>query len=143
MDPASIVGLVAACSSLTKQCASVVEILHGLIETYRYAELAILSIVQECETIQFAWRRIAVWANENLHCVDDFEELGERLQKSIYCGELVMSALEEELVTVISSSSRLKRRVGLLWNNGVFNEHQTRIRGQVQALQLLLQVMSL
>jgi hypothetical protein len=51
MDPALIVGLVAACSSLTKQCASVVKTLHGLIETYKFAELTILSVITECETV--------------------------------------------------------------------------------------------
>jgi hypothetical protein len=79
MDPIPIVGLVAACSSLTKQCAGVVSTLHNLIDTYKYAEVAILSVAQECETIQFAWRKIAEWANGNLHHMDDFEELGKRL----------------------------------------------------------------
>ncbi|KAF2030550.1 hypothetical protein EK21DRAFT_111864 [Setomelanomma holmii] len=143
MDPASIVGLVAACSSLTKQCASVVKTLYGLIETYKSAELTILSVVTECETIQFAWNRIELWAQGNLHHAADFEGLGARLQKSIYCGELVLSSLEEELLTITSKTSSLSRGVGLTWNNSVINEHQHRIRGQVAALQLLLQVMNL
>ena len=143
MDPASIVGLVAACSSLTKQCASVVKSLHGLIETYKSAELIILSVATECETIQFAWDRIETWAQQQLHHIDDFEDVGARLQKSIYCGELVMSALEEELVAIISKSSTPGRGISLTWNNSVLNEHQHRIRGQVAALQLLLQVLNL
>jgi hypothetical protein len=143
MDPASIVGLVAACSSLTKQCASVVDTLHSLVETYKHAELAILSIAEECGTIQFAWRRIAEWANGNLHQVDDFEELGERLQRSIYCGELVMSALEAEIMAITSKTSSLMRRIGVVRNSSVFIEHQTRLRGQVTALQLLIQVLNL
>lgn len=143
MDPASVVGLVAACSSLTKQCASVVNTLHGLVETYKNAELAILSIAEECSTVEYAWRRIAEWAEGNLYDVEDFEELGERLQRSIYCGELVLSALEEEVMDIQSNSNSFKRRISLLWNNGIFVEHQTRLRGQVAALQLLLQVLSL
>ncbi|OAL07158.1 hypothetical protein IQ06DRAFT_299809 [Phaeosphaeriaceae sp. SRC1lsM3a] len=143
MDPASIIGLVAACASLTKQCASVVKSLHGLIETYKSAELIILSVVTECETIQFAWCRIESWAQEQLHHIDDFEDVGARLQKSIYCGELVMSALEEELLSITSRSGSVGRGVGITWNNSVLNEHQHRIRGQVAALQLLLQVLNL
>ncbi|KAH7379227.1 hypothetical protein DE146DRAFT_308450 [Phaeosphaeria sp. MPI-PUGE-AT-0046c] len=143
MDPASIIGLVAACSSLTKQCASVVKALHGLIETYKSAELIILAVATECETIQFAWCRIETWAQEQLHHVDDFEEVEARLQKSIYCGELVMSALEEELLNITSRSGSFGRGSGLTWNNSVLNEHQHRIRGQVTALQLLLQVLNL
>jgi muconolactone delta-isomerase len=143
MDPASVVGLMAACSSLTKQCASVVNTLHGLVETYKNAELAILSIAEECSTVEYAWRRIAEWAEGNLYKVEDFEELGERLQRSIYCGELVVSALKEEIMGIQSNPNSVKRRISLLWNNGIFVEHQTRLRGQVAALQLLLQVLSL
>jgi hypothetical protein len=143
MDPASIVGLVAACSSLTKQCASVVKSLNGLIETYKSAELTIVSVITECETIQFAWHRIESWAQEHLDDVDDFEELGARLQKSIYCGELVMSALEDELSTITSNSTLPGRGIRLTWNNSVLSEHQHRIRGQVASLQLLLQVANL
>jgi hypothetical protein len=143
MDPASIAGLVAACFSLTKQCASVIKTLHALIETYKSAELTILSVVTECETIQFAWLRIELWAKEHLYHVDGFEELGARLQKSIYCGEIVMSAFEEELLSITSKSGSLGKGVNLAWNSSVLNEHQNRIRGQVAALQLLLQVMSL
>jgi hypothetical protein len=142
MDPASVVGLVAACGSLTKQCASVVTTLHGLIETYKHAELAMISIAEECSTIQYAWRKIAEWAEGNLHRVDDFEELGERLQRSIYCGELVMSALEEEVMVVTSNSNNFKRRIGVVWNSGIFVEHQARLRGQVGALQLLIQILN-
>lgn len=142
MDPASIFGLAAACSSLTKLCAaSVVKSLHGLVE--RSAELTILSVVAECETIQFAWRSIESQAEEHMHNVNDFEEIGERLQRSIYCGELVMSALEEKLLAITLSSSSLRRGLDLTLSNGVFNEHRDRICGQVASLQLLLQVMSL
>jgi hypothetical protein len=86
MDPASVVGLVAACGSLTKQCASVVTTLHGLIETYKHTELAILSIAEECSTIQYAWRKIAEWAEGNLHRVDDFGTRGKAAAVDILWG---------------------------------------------------------
>lgn len=143
MDPGSIVGLVAACSSLAKQCTSVVKTLHELAETYKHADLTILSIATECETIQFAWKKIGAWVEENIQSSSESDNLGERLQKSIYCGELVLSALEEEVTRIITRSPGFKRKIGVLWNNGVFNEHQSRLRGQVAALQLLLQVLSM
>jgi len=143
MDPASIISLVAACGSLAKHCAGVTKALHSLAETLKHAELALLSICEECSTIQFAWRKIEKWAIDNLHHVDDSEELGERLQRSVYCGELVMSALQEEILTVQSNTQSFQRGINLAWNKSVFIEHQTRLRGQVAALQLLLQVLSL
>jgi hypothetical protein len=112
-------------------------------ETYTHAELAILAIIEECETVQFVWRRIAQWASEHLHQIDGHQELGGSLERSIYCGELVVPALEEDLVTVVSKSNNVKRRVRPVWNNSVFAEHQARIRGQIAALQLLLQVIRL
>ncbi|KAF2797877.1 hypothetical protein K505DRAFT_414740 [Melanomma pulvis-pyrius CBS 109.77] len=143
MDPASVLGIVAGCTTLTVRCASVVQNLSSLVKTYKNAELFILTISEECETIQFAWQRIEQWASQNLQYVEDTEQLRDRLQRSIYSGELVMAALEEELVAILSRTNDIKRRAGLVWNNNVFLDHQNRIRGQVAALQLLLQVISM
>ncbi|KAH7092232.1 hypothetical protein FB567DRAFT_576673 [Paraphoma chrysanthemicola] len=54
-----------------------------------------------------------------------------------------MSTMEEELLMITSKSSSLQRGLGVTWNSSVLMEHQHRIRGQVAALQLLLQVMNL
>ncbi|KAF2111029.1 hypothetical protein BDV96DRAFT_650631 [Lophiotrema nucula] len=143
MDPASVVGLVAACASLAKTTAGIAKSLNGLRETYKSAELSILSIAEECGTIELAWRQIQRWANANLAAIDDCESIAEQLQRSIYCGELVMAALEEELSKATASTSRIARGLKMAWNDKSLAEHQMRIRGQVTSLQLLLQVISL
>ncbi|KAF2263089.1 hypothetical protein CC78DRAFT_581975 [Lojkania enalia] len=143
MDPVSVVSLVAACSSLVKTCAGVVKTLHSLVETNKFAELSIISISEECETVQLAWQHIENWGSRNLQIVDKHEQIMERLQRSIYCGKLVMSALQEDLAKVVDKKSNFRRGIGLTWYESLFNDHQTRIRGQITSLQLLLQVINL
>lgn len=143
MDPVSVVSLVAACASLAKTCAGIAKTLHSLVETYKFAELAILSITEECETVQLAWDRIEQWAKSNLHQIDRPEQIIERLQRSVYCGQLVMSALETEIAKITGKSRAITRGSMMAWANSLLQEHQTRLRGQVTSLQLLLQVLSL
>lgn len=143
MDPASIVGLVSACSNLVKTCGGVVETLYTLVETYKDAELSILSIIEECETVRFAWSRLEEWAESSARHIDSYEELLRRLQRSIYTGQLIMAALEEDLNNTIPKTGTFRRRAGLIWNEAIFQAHQSRIRGQVSALQLLVQVINM
>ena len=117
--------------------------LHDLADKYESAELSILSFLQECETIQFAWTQIEQWATRNIETVENSDHLGHQLQRSIYCGQLVMSALESDLAKVNPKSGNFRRRFALIWNDSLFRDHQSRIHSQVQALQLLLQVISL
>ncbi|KAH7120845.1 hypothetical protein B0J11DRAFT_50555 [Dendryphion nanum] len=138
-----VVGLIAACSSLAKVCGTVVTSLHSLAETFRHAELSILSIRQECETIQFAWSQIEIWASRHLIDVENCAQLREQLQKSVYWGELVMAALENDLNAAITKSGTFRRRAGLTWNAALFRDHQDRLHSQVQALQLLLHIINL
>jgi hypothetical protein len=143
MDPASIVGLVAACATLVKTCGGVVKLLHKVAKSYSDAELSILSVVDECETIKFAWSSLEAWAEKNIHGVEDNDQLLERLQKSLYAGQLIMSALEADLIKAVPKTGTFRRRAWLTWNESAFQVHQTRIRGQLTALQLLLQVVSM
>jgi hypothetical protein len=143
MDPASIVGLVAACATLVKTCGGVVKLLHKVAKSYSDAELSILSVIEECESIKFAWSRLEAWTIKNIHGVEDHDELLERLRKSLYNGQLVMTALEEDLIKAVPKTGAFRRRAWLTWNENAFQVHQTRIRGQLAALQLLLQVVSM
>jgi phage shock protein A len=143
MDPATALGLAAACSSLVKACGGVVKTLHDLAEVYKDAELSILSMIEECENIRFAWTSLEDWANKYLGRMDNYEQLLERLQSSIYTGQLTMSALEEDLAKATRKTTNFRRRITFVWDAAVFHEHQNRIRGQYSALQLLLQVISM
>jgi hypothetical protein len=143
MDPASVVGLVAACGSLVKTCAGVIKTLHDVVELYKDAELSILSMIDECENIRFAWASLEGWVNDHLRGMDNYELLLERFQRSIYVGQLSLSALEKDLAKSSAKPSAFRRRANMVWNVTIFQEHQNRIRGHNAALQLLLQVISM
>lgn len=145
MDPASIISIAAAAGSLAFKCGTIVQTLHCLQERYKRAELTILSVIQDCRTIQLAWSRIEKWAGSGLEFLDDHEELAERLQLSIYAGQLFMAELEKDLDSLENTPkySTLRRRTKILWNESLFREHQDRIQRQVCALTLLLEVIQL
>jgi hypothetical protein len=143
MDPITVISLVAACSSLAARCTRVVKTLHNIAGSYKHVEIEVLSIAGECETVEFAWNSIEAWATQNLRHLENFGQVQDRLQKSIFTCQLVVSALEDDLARVRSSDSRIKRQAGMLWNEDVFRDHRTRVMGQVASLQLLLQVMNM
>jgi hypothetical protein len=143
MDPASVVGLVAACASLVKTCASVVKSLHDVAGVYRDAELSILSLIQVCETTRFAWASLEAWANKSLSAMENPGEVLQQFQRSLYAGQLMMEALEQDVAKAIPKVGTFRRRANLVWNATSFQEHQNRIRDQNAALQLLLQVLSM
>jgi hypothetical protein len=145
MDPVSIVGLVSATSSLVFKCGKIIQSLYQLAERYKQAELSIISIIEECRTVELAWSRIERWASVYLRDCDDYESLHKRLQLSLYSGSLVVSALENDIASVQTAPqfSTFRRRTKILWNERTLQEHQNRIRGQVCGLTLLLEVIQL
>ncbi|KAI9877767.1 MAG: hypothetical protein M1830_002897 [Pleopsidium flavum] len=147
-DPVTIVAIVNGSFGLALKCAKVAKDLHDLAEKYKHAELAILSMVEECEVIQLAWSRIQGWCQgwaDDASC--DHQLLG-RLNQSLIVGTMVMSALEKELPSSSEDtdsrvSTGFRWRSKVVWNETAFQIHQDRIRGQVGALNLLLQVIKL
>ena len=142
MDPISTISLVASCAGLAKTCVSVSKTLTDLAEKYKHAELTLLSIAEECDIIQVAWIQIERWASHTADRIDDYEYLYARLEKSVYTGELIMSALETDL-HCLQRSGNLLRRTKVVWNDNAIRDHQHRLRGQVCALTLLLEAIQL
>ncbi|ORY08788.1 hypothetical protein BCR34DRAFT_388378 [Clohesyomyces aquaticus] len=145
MDPASVFSIVGAAGSLALNCGKVIHTLYDLAERYKDAEVAILSIIQECRTIELAWSRIERWVATGLDDYEDYEQLGDRLQLSLYHGQLVIAELEKDLFAIQKTPqySRFRRRTKIVWNGSVLQAHQDRIRGQVCAMMLLLEVIQL
>lgn len=143
MDPASILALVAACASLVKSSASVVKSLHDIASSYKDAGLDILSLEEVCETTRFAWTRLEEWAAQNPSTIESSDEVLQRFQRSIYAGQIMMNALEHDIAKATPRTGTFRRRANLVWNRSAFQEHQSRIRDQNAALQLLLQVLSM
>lgn len=145
MDPASILGIVNDSIGLTMKIAKVTKGLYDLAKRYRDAELAILSIAEECELVRLAWRKIENWCRGWANTDSADMELLERLDRSLFVGMMIMSALEKDIQPIVESteSSGIIRRAKVLWNDDSFQTHQNRIRGQVGAMSLLLEAIKL
>lgn len=142
MDPVSIVSLAAACLGLVKACKSVVGTLRNIMEDFESTKLSLLSFTEECEIIKLAWIQVQEWTKQHDIDVQCQGEVLERLQRSVTCGQLVMSALDKDLVKIVSKNS-VRISTVLPWNHRLLHDHQHRIRGQIISLQLLLQILTL
>ena len=145
MDPITLLAVIQGSVSLVDKCLEAVKGLHDLALKYRHAQLAILSMTQELDIISLAWEQISERIKD---CGDDDvidSEVLRRIKRSLDCGLLVISALEQDLAHYsdaaesFSSAQRLKS----IWNSGTLQAHLDRIRGQAQSMSLLLTVVKL
>ena len=143
-DPIAVISLVEGSIGLVLQCGSVAKTLSDMIAKFKTAEVAITSLFQEVETIQFAWSRIKGWSEDHAEAATD-SQFVRRLEKSLECGTLILSALEQDLADYKHrvNNANFVLRSKMAWNERAFLDHQHRVRGQVQAMTLLLQVSQL
>ena len=144
MEPISIVGLVDASVDLVLKCASAVKKINDLASKYKSSALALRSIAQNLDTMQFAWDKIGAWTEsytpeEN---VDD-DGFVVRMARFLETGTLVMDALEQELLPFSDETPGIAQRAKLVWNETAFSDHQSRIRDQAISMGLLLQAIQL
>ena len=142
VDPISIISLVEGSIGLILQCGSAIKSLNEIAAKYKQAELTLSAMIQEVDVIELAWRRIKDWFECYTNGAGDVELL-ERLDKSLKCGTNVISALQDDLLDYGSRRLGFMQRSRLSWNEEALRDHQYRIRGQVQAMSLLLQVIEL
>ena len=141
-DPISIISLVEGSFTLIVQCGSAIKSLNEIASKYKQAELILSSMIQEVDVIELAWKRIKDWFESYTNEAGDGELL-ERLDKSLKCGTNVISAFQDDLLDYGSKKLGFMQRSRLNWNEKALRDHQDRIRGQVQAMSLLLQVIEL
>jgi hypothetical protein len=142
-EPVTILSIINGSLGIALKIAAVVNDLYDLKQKFEHAELELQSTIEECRTIQTAWYGIEAWVRKADTTVE--QKLLERLDQSLNVGVMVMSALEADLAAVCfeSASAGLLRRSKIVWNQTLFAQHQGRIRAQVGAMTLLLQVIKL
>lgn len=145
MDPVTVLGIVNAAANLGLKCVTIIHSLHTASERFKTADLSILSLVEECSTIELAWDQLRLYVQSELAHVPGNEHIVHRIQRSLHAGELVISALQKDLDDALSAplKSSLLQRTKVVWKEDTLKDHQSRIRGQVGALTLLLQVIKL
>ena len=141
-DPISIISLVEGSVGLILQCGSTIKSLNDIARKYKHAELTLSSIIQEVDVIELAWKRIKDWFESHTNETTDVGLLL-RLDMSLKFGTNVISALQDDLLEYEEDRLGIVPRARLAWNENTLRDHQYRIRGLVQAMSLLLQVMTL
>lgn len=111
MDPVSIVGILEGSISLILQCSSAVKSLRAVSQKHKKARLAIVSIVQEVDTLELAWSRIKEWSQNYAGAVSVDIDLLERLDRSLENGSVVMTALQDDLVNFVRTSETFSFRL--------------------------------
>lgn len=145
-DPVTTVAIAIAngATGLALKCASVAKSLNNLTNKHTKANLAIMAMNQELDTIGAAWSRIRGWYRHTKAETSEYELLN-RLHKSLECGQLMAPALQDNLLPYRGGTKKLGfiRHSKAIWNENLLQAHQDRIRGQVVAVILLLQVIQL
>jgi hypothetical protein len=144
-DPVTILSIVNGSLGLVLKIGTVIQTLYDISQKLKQAQITILSAISECETIQTAWSGIEIWARGQPRGTAIESQLLERLGLSLQLGDMVISAFEDDLVAWSRKSANpgFLGRSKIVWEESTFAQHQFRIRGQVAAMTLLLQVINL
>lgn len=145
-DPATILTIINGSAGLALTVGAVVNKLYTISQNLKYAELTIQSIASECEIIKTAWVAIESWIRAQPdHSLTEQQPVLDRLGESLVFGTGVLSALEDDLAqfTSVPRSLGFFGRGKVVWSEAAFEKHQNRIRGQVAAMTLLLQIIKL
>lgn len=144
-DPVTVLAIVNGSAGLILKSASVIKSLHEIAEKHKKAGIAVMSLVSEVDTIELAWTRIKEWAEDYSKDAAVDMRLLNRLNRSLECGTLVMSALQNDISGYQGNGSTMsfRQRSKAVWNEKALQDHQSRVRGQAVAMTLLLQVLKL
>ena len=144
-DPVSVLAIINGAIGLAMKCGEVGKGLNDLAGKYKKASITLLSLVGELETIDAAWSRIIEWSEENSDEASADTRLLQRLDRSLEVGGIVMSALQDDLSSYTQKVDRWRilQRTKVVWNETSLLNHQHRVRGQVGAMSLLLQALTL
>ena len=164
-EAALILSIINGSLGLVLKCGDVAKALNDVTSKYRRAELDIKLLAQHIDTIKVAWQRINDWSrNCQKLGVKDSEDIAlfRRLEQSLECGDLIVSAIQDDLEELgftepshaseeqLSSISRnkdkglsSKRKFKIVWNETSIQCHRERVRDQSMAMLLLMQVLNL
>ena len=138
-DPLTVTSIITAAVGLVIQCGKIAQGLNTLAEKYKSSEVKIRGMRHQCETLKLAWDRIKTWCE--LHGESDFSDtlLIQRLTEDLELGMVIMSALEKDMSSfLIAPRPIFWQRTRFVWNEQLFQNHQSRIDQHVTSMQLLL-----
>ena len=139
-DPFSIASITVAALALAFECAKVVQGLTDLAKKYTLYEIKLLSMQNQCKNLNLTWDRIGTWCQ--LYEENDVSDtlLIHRLNEDLELGRVILSALESDMASFYSAPrSVFWQRTKMVWNENLFQDHQSRLTQHVTSTMLLLQ----
>jgi hypothetical protein len=142
MDPFTIISLVQTAASLSLKCCQLAGALRDLAQKYKQAELSILSLVNQCNTLETVVKQIATW-DRTRNCEAEVDrEVWAKLDSTLEVSYLAILALEKDLVPLGDGRKVLgfwhKSRIVRDWQ--IFSRHENLLRDQFSCLSLLLHI---
>ncbi|KAG8525898.1 uncharacterized protein KY384_000660 [Bacidia gigantensis] len=142
--------IITGSTDLAIRCTKIVQRIHVTREKFKAADLTVKSLVDQVESLRYAWTKISDWsgardvANDCSDCDWQFQD---QLEKKLDCGYLVIAALEEDLMQMTANERKsrmtFKQKTAFVWNESIIEIHRKRVSDQVQSMGLLLQVSQL
>ncbi len=149
MDPVTAFGLFSGAIQVLQAIASTAGGLRQLTGKLREADFTIQSLIQELACIRTALTSLKEWLhihrNGSGRDGPKFSELHQDLAVAMDGCRVVMEVLSCEVFELVQSVEEsggvnFRARMRIVWNDDTMRGHQEKLRAQVQALQLLLQV---
>jgi hypothetical protein len=145
MNPVPFNSIASSAAALASKCRFIIQNLYELRDKYKNANPSTTSMIQECRTMELAWRRLERWTADEIEGYEDAEQLCERIEIALHAGQLAMTELERELSSTqtVPILTGFLRRNRYIWNDMAFEDHQDRIQCQVGVLTVLLEAIQL
>ncbi|KAJ5713524.1 uncharacterized protein N7483_010705 [Penicillium malachiteum] len=144
MDPVSAFGVVTGGFQVLQAIASTVQGLKQLYGKFKDADLTIWALICELNSIRTALTALEAWSPAYYHGsnADEFSRNLAMTREGCY---FMMNILSQNVADLQQGAQPdtgmgLRIRMKVVWNDEMMKEHQGMLRGQVQALNLLLQV---
>jgi hypothetical protein len=142
MEPVSILALVNVCFGITTRIGTITKQLWTLKEKYKQVEWKVLLFETQLSAINTAVIGLSRW----LERPGTYDELiRQELKQSLDSCEVVILVITEYLdkVQMQANKMNLWNKTKFLRDEGTIMEYEGMLRGQVQALSLLLHILSL
>lgn len=142
MDPASILALVETCMTITVRVGTISNQLWSLKEKYKHVERKVAIFESQLGALSTAAIGISEWLQTS--AAQD-APVRQELQKSLGSCDLVVQVIMEYLDNAQSQSNKMSlwSKTKFLRDEKTISEYEGMLRGQVQALSLLLQILTL
>jgi len=143
MDPASLVGVLAASGSLTTLLARNLKNLTSIVDDYKGADNSIFSLEHECQAFRSIWDALFQWVKIHQDFETRYKDVAISLTQLEDWSWRILSALEDELGNVQRKPRLFSRRMSYVWNARALEVHRGRIQGIVQYLNSYLAIMQM